>query len=212
MFRLTSLSSQKKWRKLVMTLAWTLKRCLKIVNYAFTKCFIVIFYRKMFQKTIFFSYTEWNLTELTTWNQCGQYIIIISGFVNTCACIGFVVLWVVELIYWCGGKKEHFVWSIKQFFPSLPQPPPPPPLSTSNQCDKCPSSLRCGGSWLSCQVLPATRAISILELAATSESKLQDVSGTQPPLSNTVVNLEEESDGHSNKKELFWHQGNTKNK
>ena len=40
-------------------------------------------------------------------------------FCYICTCSGFLVLWVVEFIYRCGGKKVHFVWSVWQFFPSL---------------------------------------------------------------------------------------------
>ena len=34
----------------------------------------------------------------------------------------------------------------------------------------CLSSLRCGGSWMGCQVLPVIDAVSILELGANSGS------------------------------------------
>ena len=52
------------------------------------------------------------------------------------------------------------------FVPSLPHPL----LSNVYQCDECLSSQGCGGSWLGCQVLPASIAVSILELAANSGS------------------------------------------
>ena len=32
-------------------------------------------------------------------------------FWNTCECVRFHMLWVVELSYPCGGKKGHCVWS-----------------------------------------------------------------------------------------------------
>ena len=81
----------------------------------------------------------------------------------TCACIGLVVLWVVDLIYWCGGNQENFVWSI-QWSPPLLHPL----LSAVYQCDRYPSisSLGYGGSWLGFLVLPVMDAVSILELAA----------------------------------------------
>ena len=34
-------------------------------------------------------------------NYCCQW------FCYTCTCVRFLVLWVVQLIYQCGGKKEH---------------------------------------------------------------------------------------------------------
>ena len=43
-------------------------------------------------------------------------------------------------------------------------------LSTVYQCDGCMSYRRGGCSWLGCQVLPATGAVSILELAVDSGS------------------------------------------
>ena len=42
------------------------------------------------------------------------------------------VVWVVELIYRCGGKKEHFIRSVLVVFPPL--------LSTVYQCEECLSS------------------------------------------------------------------------
>ena len=44
-----------------------------------------------------------------------------------------------------------------------------------------------GGSWLVCQDLPATGAVSIQELAANSGSSCMDISVTQLPLSDAVV-------------------------
>ena len=52
------------------------------------------------------------------------------------------------------------------FVPSHPHPL----LSTVYECGGCLSSQGCGGSWLGCQVLPATGAVSILELAAINGS------------------------------------------
>ena len=52
------------------------------------------------------------------------------------------------------------------FVPSLPHHL----LSTVYQCDRCLSYQGHGGSWLGCQVLPATSAVSILELATNSGS------------------------------------------
>ena len=71
-------------------------------------------------------------------------------FCYICICIRFHVLWVVELIYRCGGTREHFVWSIKQLLPS----PLPLYFSTVYQGGR-------GGSWLGCQVLPTSGAVSI---------------------------------------------------
>ena len=48
--------------------------------------------------------------------------------------------------------------------------PSHPLLSTVYQCDGYPPCLERGVSWLGCQVFPATGAVSILELAATSRS------------------------------------------
>ena len=76
------------------------------------------------------------------------------------------MLGVTEVMYRCGGKKEHRVWNLQQFFTSLPSPL----FSTVYQCDGYLSSLVCGGSWLGCEVLPAINAVSILELAANSGS------------------------------------------
>ena len=52
------------------------------------------------------------------------------------------------------------------FVPFLPHPL----LSTVYRCDWCPSFQGCGGSWLGCQVFPAIGAVSLMELAANSES------------------------------------------
>ena len=98
-----------------------------------------------------------------------------------CACMGFLLLSVVELIYWCGGKKEHFVWNV---FPL-----PSPLLSTAYQCDGCLTSQGCGGSWLGCQVLTTIGVVPILQLATDSGSSRMSHPPTQPPLSDTVVNL-----------------------
>ena len=49
-------------------------------------------------------------------------------------------------------------------------PPSPPLAPLFFQCDGSPSSLLRGGSWLSCQYLPAMGAVSILELPANSGS------------------------------------------
>ena len=76
------------------------------------------------------------------------------------------MLWFVELVYRCGGKEEHFVWSVKLF--SLPFPPLY--FQFSCQFDRCLSFQGCGGSWLGCHVLLAIGAVSILELAASSGS------------------------------------------
>jgi len=77
------------------------------------------------------------------------------------------MLWAVTLIYQCGGKLEHYLWSVLWFFVSSV---PHPLLSTVYQCDMRPSSQEHGGSWLDCQVLPAIGAVSIMELAASSGS------------------------------------------
>ena len=38
-----------------------------------------------------------------------------------CACLEIRLLWAVVLIYQCGGKKEHCVWSVQRFlFPPIP--------------------------------------------------------------------------------------------
>ena len=81
---------------------------------------------------------EWNLTELTTIGV--TMAICCQLFCYMCMFIRFLVLWVVELIYRCGGEKECFVWSIKWLFPSLP-----PLLSTVYQCDGYLSSRERGG-------------------------------------------------------------------
>ena len=93
-------------------------------------------------------------------------------FCYICTCSGFLVLWVVEFIYRCGGKKVHFVWSVWQFSP----------LSSAFYCLTvwCMPVLSgvwlgahawcVGCSWLGCQVLPAISAVFILVLAANSGS------------------------------------------
>ena len=73
----------------------------------------------------------------------------------------------VGLFYQCGGKNEHYVWSIKVFFVLSP---PQPLLSTVYECDGYLSSWGRGDPWLGCQVLPAISVVSILELAANSGS------------------------------------------
>jgi len=52
------------------------------------------------------------------------------------------------------------------FVPSHPHPL----LSTVYECGGCLSSRGCGGSWLGCQVLPASGAVSFLKLAANNGS------------------------------------------
>ena len=85
------------------------------------------------------------------------------------------MLWVVELIYLRGGKREHFVWSMKQLLPS------PLPLYFST----VPLFIRVGvgaHDWVVKFCQPAVQSPS-----RSQQGKPQDVSGTQPPLSNTVV-------------------------
>ena len=77
-------------------------------------------------------------------NQEQLWPIILSRFWNTCTCVGFHKLWVIELMYYCSRSKEHCVWSM-----CFSRPPP-----SIFRCDGCPSSLGHGGSWLGCQVLP----------------------------------------------------------
>ena len=48
------------------------------------------------------------LTRKTTRRNCGQLLL----FWYTCACMEFHMFWAIALIYQCGGKKEHYVWSI----------------------------------------------------------------------------------------------------
>ena len=73
------------------------------------------------------------------------------------------MLWVVGLVYRCGGKKEHCVCSVtlRGFSPPIF---PAPHFSTVYQCDGR------GGSWLGCQVLPAIGAVFIMELTANGGS------------------------------------------
>ena len=101
---------------------------------------------------------SWQLGATAANNYWCQYFCYISTWIT------FLVLWVVELIHRCGRKKEHFMWSISQIFP----PHFPPLLSIVHQCVGSLSSRRRGGSWLSCQVLPAISAVSILEIAPNS--------------------------------------------
>ena len=70
------------------------------------------------------------------------------------------MLEVVELIYWCGRKKEHFVWSVKWFTPLFYFP------LLISVTGACLQGVGAHGSWLGCQVLPTIDAVSILELAA----------------------------------------------
>ena len=51
---------------------------------------------------------KYSLTELTTRSDCSQLFSVVC-YIS--AYIGFLVLWVVELIHRCGGK-EHFVCSV----------------------------------------------------------------------------------------------------
>ena len=81
-----------------------------------------------------------------------------SVLCHNCAYVGFLLLWIVELICQCGRKYQQVLLS------------PLPLLSTVYQCDGCLSSQGCGGSWLGCQALSAICAVSILELAANSGS------------------------------------------
>ena len=69
------------------------------------------------------------------------------------------------------------------FAPSLPHPL----LSTVYQCDGCLSYLGRGGSWLSCQVLPAISAVSITELAANNGSSRISRAPNLQSESNEVV-------------------------
>jgi len=62
---------------------------------------------------------------------------------------------------------------------SLP-PNFPPSFPLFTQCDRCLLSLLSGGSWLACQDLPAKGAVSMW--------KLLEITGTQPPFCDAVVN------------------------
>ena len=70
------------------------------------------------------------------------------------------MLWVLELTYQCGGKKENFEWSV----------PPPLLLSSVYQCDGYLSSLESGAHNWVCKVLPTISAVSIFEHVAKSGS------------------------------------------
>ena len=52
------------------------------------------------------------LTRKTTRCNCGQLLLSVVLVYPTCACMEFHMFWAVALIYQCGGKKEHYVWSI----------------------------------------------------------------------------------------------------
>ena len=72
--------------------------------------------------------------------ECLWPIIVVNGFMSICPCMRFLMLWVLELTYQCGGKKENFEWSV----------PPPRLLSTVYQCDGYLSSRESGAhSWVS---------------------------------------------------------------
>ena len=73
---------------------------------------------------------------------------------------------------------------------SSSSPPLPPSfLSTVFQCDGCLFlSLVRGGSWLGCSVVPAMGALFSLG-AGCQKWKPLDIPGTQPPLSDAVVNV-----------------------
>ena len=87
-------------------------------------------------------------------------IIVVNGFMSICPRIGFLMFWVLELTYQCGGKKENFDWSV----------PPPLLLSTVYQCDGYLYSRESGAhSWL-CKVWPTISAVSIFEHVAKSGS------------------------------------------
>ena len=118
--------------------------------------------------SLIFNEVKCSLSELTTRSGCSQYCC--QWFSYICTCVGFLTLLIAELIYQCGRKKEHFVWSVKWFF--LPSPSAFHYLSVL----WVPVFLGAWGSWLVWQVLPAIGAV--LEL---------DVSGTHPPLSDAVV-------------------------
>ena len=47
--------------------------------------------------------------------ECLWPITVVNGFVSICSPIGFLMLWVVELIYQCGGEKGEFC--VECFFP-----------------------------------------------------------------------------------------------
>ena len=58
----------------------------------------------------------YSILEVTTANCCHR-------FWYTWACVEFHALWAIEVTCQCGGKKEHHVLSVEQFFCSLPSPP-----------------------------------------------------------------------------------------
>ena len=84
-------------------------------------------------------------------------------FCYTCTWVAFLVPYIVERIYWCGGKKGAFC--VEPL--AVIRPPLLSPLyfslfiSVTSACYQ-----GCGGSWLSCQVLPGIGAISSLKLVA----------------------------------------------
>lgn len=88
-------------------------------------------------------------------------------FWDTCTCIRLHVLGIVELMYWCGGKEKHCVWSVQQLFTSVPLPPIYFPLSINvrDACCVLGVGLMAGFSGL-----PAIGTVSILELAANNGS------------------------------------------
>jgi len=81
----------------------------------------------------------------------------------TCACLRFLVLWVVQLIHRCGGKGILFC-----AFIAVPSPFNFPQFISVMAA--CLLGVVGAGSWLGHQILPAIRAVSILELSANSGS------------------------------------------
>lgn len=85
----------------------------------------------------------------------------------------FPLLWAVVLIYKCGMKKEHYVWSVKRFLLFCPLLL----LSTVYQFDGC---LSFSGAWgLIAGLSGLASHCCILHL--------KDVLGTQPTHNDAVV-------------------------
>ena len=99
-----------------------------------------------------------------------------------------------------GQFSGHSFLSVAESSRHLALPPSLPLfLSTVFQCDECLFlSLVRGGSWLGCSVVPAMGALFSLG-AGCQKWKPLDIPGTQPPLSDAVVNNNNNNNNNNNR-------------
>lgn len=131
-----------------------------------------------------------NLKEFTTKTRAPASLADSGWSGGVCTVILYIILVANDL----GIARSFFGQCClpRVFFSNYP--PPPHPCSPSSsvfplifQCDRCLLSCIHGGLWLGCRVVPAMRALFNVGADSQKWTPL-DIPGTQPPLSDAVVN------------------------